>query len=281
MAPVPSSRSLPRPPSASLQVWASNQAGWGRLQGVNAGVGGALLELFCREAGVLLPEICIALRLPLKDGDKCLQETLEWGCSYLLIFSFLLPSHPAVGDPRREACWRERLQTHGGASALLPGVPRAGGGHQGMEPVSAEGSPLPSRPHARGAGREAFPPPSLPLRQWRENWVRQALSSCWLVGGGGGRTAVSPRPAEPRLGRGWGPGTRGLPHSNPHSRWGLRAAGPVLWLPLDAAQTCSYPGGKISINVHHLDSSPPGLHSWGRPHVPGPSHSGKPHSLCS
>lgn len=207
------------------------------------GWGGPSWNFSAGRLGVLLPEICIALRLPLKDGDKCLQEPLEWGCSYLLIFSFLLPSHPTVGDPRREACWRERLQTQGGASALLPRVPRAGGGQQGMEPVSAEGSPLPSRPHARGAGREAFPPPSLPLRQWRENWVRQALSSCWLVGGGGGRTAVSPRPAGPRLGRGWGPGTCGLPHSNPHSRWGLRAAGRVLWLPLKAAQTCSYPPG--------------------------------------
>lgn len=49
-------------------------AGLGRLQRVKAR---ALLELSAGRLGVLLPEICIALCLPLKDGDKCPQEMLE------------------------------------------------------------------------------------------------------------------------------------------------------------------------------------------------------------
>lgn len=53
-----------------------------------------------------------------------------------------------------------------------------------MEPMSAENLPSPSWPHTRGSGREAFPPPSLPLRQWRENWVRQLSPAAWWEGEG-------------------------------------------------------------------------------------------------
>lgn len=180
----------------------------------------------------------------------------------MLLFADFLPPltlPPHCQGPQRGGQLERACRTRGGASALLPGSPGVRW-DQGMDPVSAKGSPLPSRPHARGAGREAFPPPSLPLRQWRENWVRQALSSCWLVGGGGGRTAVSPRPAEPSRGEDGDGGPVGSPIPT-HIPDGVSELEGAFSSPLNAAQTCPYPGA-VSANVHHLGSSPPELHNW-------------------
>ena len=55
-----------------------------------------------------------------------------------------------------------------------------------MEPKSQRELPSRSRPHARarGAGTEAFPPPSLPLRQWEGNWVSQLSPTAGWEGEG-------------------------------------------------------------------------------------------------
>lgn len=202
----------------------------------------------------------------------------------MLLFADFLPPltlPPHCQGPQRGGQLERAGRTRGGASALLPGSPGVRW-DQGMEPVSAEGSPLPSRPHGPtpGARRQrSLPPPSLSLRQWRENWVRQSLFSCWLVGGGGGRTAVSPRPAEPSQGRGWGQGTCGLPHPNPHSRWGLRAGGRILQSP-ERSSDLPLPRGSQH-KCPPLRLLPTHGAAACRPHFPGPSHPRKPHHTRS
>lgn len=129
----------------------------------------------------------------------------------LLLAGFSSSSHPPHPIVRvEEAGWGEGLQNQGGASALLPGSPGAR-----WEPVSAEGSPLPE-PALRQGRRQSLPV-SLPPSQAMERKLGQAALSCCLVGEGGGRTAVSPRPAGPSLGTGWGRGPVGspTPTSNP------------------------------------------------------------------
>lgn len=150
-----------------------------------------------------------------------------------------------------------------------------------MEATSAGGSPFPklNRPHARVAGREAFPPPSLPPRQWRENWVR---SSLLLLAGGRGRgcTAVSPRPA----GRVWGggggrrwTGTCGLSRPTPHPRVSeLKDPGSA---PLDAAQTCAHPGTTGTSPHEHPNSRGSVLRTPTFQALPSPL--GIPNHICS
>lgn len=166
----------------------------------------------------------------------------------MLLFSLPTPLSGAQEAGRLE----RRLAEPGRGLCAPPWVPRgpvgSGDGanvHRGISPPRT--SPTP------GAQAERLPASLPPSQAMRENWVRRAFSSCWLVGGGGGRTAVSPRPAGPSWGRGWGEGTCGLPHSNPHPRRGLRARRPLLQPTLDAAQSCPDAGGDPN------DRPPPGL----------------------
>lgn len=98
-----------------------------------------------------------------------------------------------------------------GAGWLERGLAEPGRGPQ--RPGRIRGWISPPRPHARGAGRAAFPPASLPLRQWEENWVRQLSPAAWREGGG----AALQFPPD-QQGLVWGEGgkeTCGCPHP-PH-----------------------------------------------------------------
>lgn len=181
---------------------------------------------------VLRPEICTALRLPSVMETSVLRKCWECGCSPALIFFLFFPSlSPSSigwgvgGAP--EASWKKDLPSQGGPSELWLGIlprGRGAGRTRGWRQRLQGGSPFPepNRPHARAAGKEAFPPPSLPPRQWRENWVR-SLSSCWRWAGEGLRCSF-PQTSGLSLGRGGvvRTGTCGLPHPTPHPRWGSR-----------------------------------------------------------
>lgn len=151
-------------------------------------------------------------------------------------FFFLPPSPPRCqgGGGQLERGFAEL----GRRLCAPPWVPRgqvgSGDGASVRKGISSpRASPMP--------GREAFPPPSLPLRQWRENWVRQLSPAAWWEGEG-----AALRFPPDQFGDRVGKGTCGLPHPNPHPRQGLRAEGPIL----HAAQTHPYARG-IWVNIAH------------------------------
>ena len=118
---------------------------------------------------------------------------------------------------------REGLLSSGlGSPQGAAGAAGGGGWDQGMEAMSAGGSPFPksNRPHARAAGKEAFLSSSLPGNG--EKTGSGALSSCWRVGGGGAALQFPPDQGA-EFGEWEGgvrTGTCGLPRPTPHPRWG-------------------------------------------------------------
>lgn len=152
------------------------------------------------------------------------------GCSPALIFFLFLPSlsPSSVGwggvlqrpAGKRTCQAREGLLSSGlGSSHRGRGAGRTRGWRQRLQGGSP--FPEPNRPHARAAGKETFPPPSLPPRQWRENWVRSSL--LLLAVGGGGAALQFPPDQRAEFGE-WGGGAdRDLwaPPPHPTSQMGL------------------------------------------------------------
>lgn len=122
-------------------------------------------------------------------------------------------------------------------------------------------SPAPA-PRARGSGRAAFPPPSLPLRQWEENWVRQLSPAAWREGEG----AALQFPPD-QQGLVWGEGrkeTCGHPHPfSMQLRLPLRS-GYLTECPLPGLFPPEYPDSRAAACRPPL-SSPP--FPWGAPHI--------------
>lgn len=121
-----------------------------------------------------------------------------------LLFADLLPPLilPTLLSEGRGEGWLEKgFAEPGRGLSALPRVPRGQVGSGDGANVRG-GSPLPKLAPHQGLRQRSLPT-SLPPSQAMERKLGQAALSCCLVGGGGGRTAVSPRPAGPSLGIGW------------------------------------------------------------------------------
>lgn len=174
---------------------------------------------------------------------------------------------------------REGLLSSGlGSSHRGRGAGRTRGWRQRLQGGSP--FPEPNRPHARAAGKETFPPPSLPPRQWRENWVRSSL--LLLAVGGGGAALQFPPDQRAEFGEwgGWcGQGPVGSP-APPHIPDGvIRTEGPLGQHRPDTTQTCAHPGAAGTSSPEHPDSRGRGLQTPTFQALPSPL--GIPNHICS
>ena len=175
----------------------------------------------------------------------------------MLLFADFLPLPPLTlpthcQGPQRLAGERT-CRTRKGPLRSSPGSPGARW-DQGMERMSAEGSPFPepSRPHARGTGREAFPPTSLPpslLGNGEKTGSGELSPPAGWGEGEGAALQFPPDQQGPVWGEGGERGRVGSPAPThiPDGVSALRQHHP------DTAQTCPYPG---AMNVPRWDFSP-------------------------
>ena len=214
------------------------------------------------------PEICIALRLPLSDGDKCHQEML--GVRMLSCADFpplpplTLPTQRQLGVFQRPAGKRTCRAREGLLSSGLesrPGARGWPGGTRGWRQRPQEDLPSPSRTGPT-PGRQAKKPSRLPPSPAMARKLGQELSPPAGGWAGEGLRCSLPQTSGLSLGsgeEGCGQGPVGSP-ATPHiPDGGLGTEGPLGQHRPDTTQTCTHPGAAGTSPPDHPDSRGRGL----------------------